>query len=275
MTRYDFRNRRCLVTGASSGLGHAIALALVARGARVLATGRSPERLEGWREAALHLGAPNDCALTLAADLTDGHARRRLVEAAGEHFGSALDLLVQSAGVGAYGRFLSHSPETMRRLFEINVFAVAELARESHALLCAGNDATMAVIGSIVARRGLPGRPEYSSSKFAVAGLVESLRAEWSYNRIHISLINPGFTRTEFENNLLIDTAYIKSASRRTQSPEHVARAVLSAVAKRKNEVVAANLRERTLLAVNRVAPWIVDRGLARWTRNLYRRHGV
>jgi short-subunit dehydrogenase len=275
MSRYTFREKRCLVTGASSGLGRAVASALVAEGARVLATGRDEARLDRLRAEALGAGASAERLLVHRADLTDANERRALLDTARERFGSALDIVVQSAGVGAYGRLTSHAPEVMRQVFEINVFAAAELAREVHTLLGAGREAVMAVIGSVVARRGLPGRPEYSASKFAIAGLVEALRAEWSYDGIHVALINPGFTRTDFEENLIVDTAYLKSAQRRRQSPEQVARGVLRAIRGRKHEVVSASFKERLLLLVNRISPWVVDTGLARWTRALYRRHGV
>jgi short-subunit dehydrogenase len=267
-----FAGRRCLVTGASSGLGRAIALALAKDGARVLGTGRSEGRLAAWRDEAVAAGAAPGDLDTCAADLTVPDEREALVQQAVHRFGGALDLLVQCAGVGAYGRFLSHEPEVLERLFAINVFAVAALARACHPLLAKGDRPAMACLGSIVGRRALPGRTEYSASKFALAGFLEALRPEWSFDGIAVVLLNPGFTRTAFEDNVLVDTTFYKSKPRRQMSPERCAELCLRAIARRRNEV-NLTLEGRVLLGVNRVAPRFVDWGFGRWTRKLYGRH--
>ena len=124
-------------------------------------------------------------------------------------------------------------------------------------------------IGSIVARRGLPGRSEYSASKFAVAGFTEAIRAEWARDGIDVLLLNPGFTATEFERNLVVDTAVYKTDHRRTMTADRVARATLRALARGRNEVTLS-APGRLLLLVNRLAPRFVDWGLGRWTRRLY-----
>ncbi len=272
MARRPFENARCLVTGASSGLGRALAEQLARAGAHVVVTGRSMERLKGLVEALEGQGVAAGRVHPVVAELTDDDQRQRLLNAVAERFDGALDLAINSAGVGAYGRFLSHDPSVLRQIFEINVFALIELTRGLHPLLKRGRRPALINMGSIVARRGLPGRSEYSASKFAVAGFTEAIRAEWSRDGIHILLVNPGFTATDFERNLIVDTAVYKVAQRRTTSPEVVARATLRALERRKNEVTLS-LGGRTLLLVNRLLPRFVDWGLARWTRKLYADH--
>lgn len=269
MPRRSLADARCLVTGASSGLGRALAETLARAGARVVATGRSGDRLGELARRLESEGLPAGQVLPVAADLTRDDERARLIEAVTKHFDGALDLAVQGAGVGAYGRFLSHDPSVLRRIFEINFFAVAETARSLYPLLRRSDDPAMVVLGSIVARRGLPGRSEYSASKHAVAGFIEAIRAEWRRDRIHVLLVNPGFTRTEFESNLLVDTAVYPVSNRRTMSPDDVARRTLRALARRKNEVTFST-GGRALLLVNRLLPRFVDWGLGRWTRKLY-----
>ena len=124
MPRRDFRDARCLVTGASSGLGRAIATKLAERGASVVLTGRSAQRLEQAGAELNSLDGRSGQALTVAADLTDPADRRRLFEVVSDRFGGALDLVVNSAGVGAYGRFESHDESVLRRVMEINLFAL-------------------------------------------------------------------------------------------------------------------------------------------------------
>jgi short-subunit dehydrogenase len=197
-----------------------------------------------------------------------------LFDAVSGHYSGALDLLVNSAGVGAYGRFESHDESVLRRVMEINFFALAEVCRAALPLLRRGRDPAVINIGSIVARRGLPGRPEYSASKFAVAGLTESLRAEWRIDGIHVLLVNPAFTATAFEDNLVIDTALYKVQHKRTMSAEAVAEAALKALLRGQNEVTLT-FYGRLLLLTNRLFPRFVDWGLGRWTRRLYGREGA
>jgi short-subunit dehydrogenase len=269
----SFANVRCLVTGASSGLGREFAQTLASRGAQVIATGRSAERLAIVESSAQGQdGAPR--IETVIADLTSERDRAGLFARVGERFGGALDLVVQSAGVGGYGRFMSHDPGLLRALVEVNLFALAEVARGIYPMLLRGTRPAMVVMGSVVARRGLPGRSEYSASKHAVAGLVEGRRAEWTLDGIHILLVNPGFTRTEFEDHLLVDTTYKSMKHKRRMSAEQVTEATLRALARRKNEITLS-LDGRLLLAFNRLMPRFVDWGLGRWTRKLYASHRV
>ena len=265
MPRRRLEGRRCLVTGATSGLGRSLARELRARGARVFATGRDPRRLDALA------AEPGAEIVTFAADLTDDASREDLLAEVSRAFDGGLDLAVHAAGVGAYGRFLSHEPSVLRRIVEVNFFAAAELFRDLHPLLAAGSDPALVVLGSIVARRGLPGRSEYSASKHALAGFVDAIRAEWTTDGIGVLLVNPGFTKTEFESNLLVDTAVYPVSHRRTMTAEEVASRTLAACERRKHEVTFS-LGGRTLLTINRLLPRFLDRRLGAWTRKLYSR---
>lgn len=271
-TRNRFEGLRCLVTGATSGLGRAIALELAGRGARLFVTGRSKERLELALEAIARVQSQR--VGSCRADLTDARALTGLVAEVSAYYDGELDLVVHSAGLGAYGRFVSHDASILPRLLAINCVAVTELSRGVYPMLLRGRSPALVVIGSVVARRGLPGRSEYSASKFAIAGFVEALRAEWSSVGIGVLLVNPGFTRTDFEKNAIVDTAYLKAEQRRLMSAEEVARRTLRALERGKHEVTFT-AQGRALLLANRLSPRLVDWGLARWTRKLYERFGV
>lgn len=266
--RREFRGARCLVTGASSGLGEAIALKLAEVGAQLIITGRNTERLARVVERAIHKGAASDAVLSVPADLTqEGDLEQLFLQVAARF--DALDLVVNAAGVGAYGRFESHDGQVLKTLIEINLFGLASICRRSLPYLRRGEQPTLVNIGSVVARRGLPGRSEYSASKFAVAGLTESLRAEWTIDKIHVLLVNPGFTTTAFEQNLVANTAIYQTPHLRSMTAEQVADHVLRAVIRRKKEVTLTWLG-RLLLAFNRLSPRFVDWGLGRWAQRLY-----
>jgi short-subunit dehydrogenase len=265
----SYQGIRCLVTGASSGIGRAIALELGRRGADLLLCGRSVERLtEVTQLVSSNTQARAD---SVAADLTLPSDRERLLGRVRDRFAGALDLAVHAAGVGGYGRFETHDPSILPRIFEINLFAVAALCREELPLLRRGTNPAVINIGSIVARRSLPGRAEYSASKHALAGFTDAIRAEWTRDRIRVLLVNPGFTATEFERNVLVDTAIHKTQPRRIMSPENVARATLRALDRGRHEIQLTG-PGRWLLLVNRLSPRFVNWGLGRWTVNLYKR---
>ncbi|WP_240907064.1 SDR family NAD(P)-dependent oxidoreductase [Paludisphaera rhizosphaerae] len=251
------------MTGASSGLGKAIAEDLVRRGAQVLLTGRSLARLEEVRNDLVHGGADPNRVSIIAADLTVEADRRRLFDEAANRFG-ALDLVVNNAGVGATGQFDTHEPWVLRRVFEINFFAMAEVCRAALPMLAEGVDPVMLVTGSVNARRALPGRSEYCASKFAVTGFLESIRIEWRRFGIHVAQLNPGFSATPFDDHAVVKTARVSVAEWRTMPPEAVAAAALRAVEKKKSEITLTG-KGRLLVLVNRIAPRFVDWGLSRW----------
>jgi short-subunit dehydrogenase len=261
--RRSWKDTRALVTGASSGLGRAIAEQLVHQGATVVLTGRSAVKLDAVSHELLQSGASPDRVVTIAADLTVEKDRQRLFDDVTTRFGS-LDLVVNNAGVGATGQFDTHDPWVLRRVFEINFFAMAEVCRAALPLLSEGTDPAMVLMGSINARRGLPGRVEYSASKFAVSGFAESIRIEWRRFGIHVLQVNPGFSATAFDDNAVVKTARVSVAEWRTMPPEQVAAATLRAVERRKREITLTT-RGRLLVLANRIAPRFVDWGLARW----------
>ena len=267
--RRSFEAARCLVTGASSGLGQAIARHLVRAGARVLLTGRSLDRLQSTARSLIEEGANPDAVIVVDADLTEEEGRNKLIHAAADRFG-ALDLAVNAAGVGATGHFDTHDATVLRRVFDINVFALIEMTRALLPLLRRGDRPSLVNIGSIVARRGLPGRSEYSASKFAVAGFTESIRAEWSKFGIHVLLLNPGFTATEFERNLVADTSRYPTQQKRVMTADRVAAETLEAIRRGLHERTLTR-EGRMLLLVNRMAPRLVDVGFARFTRRVFR----
>ncbi|APW61355.1 SDR family NAD(P)-dependent oxidoreductase [Paludisphaera borealis] len=261
--RRSWNDTRALVTGASSGLGRAIAEHLVHLGATVVLTGRSAAKLDAVAHELLQSGASPERIITVAADLTVDKDRQRLFDEIANRLG-ALDLVVNNAGVGATGQFDTHDPWVLRRVFEINFFAMAEVCRAAQPLLSEGTAPVMVVMGSVNARRGLPGRAEYSASKFAVSGFVESIRIEWRRFGIHVLQVNPGFSDTPFDDNAVAKTARVSVSEWRTMPADAVARATLRAVARRKREITLTT-RGRLLVFMNRLAPRFVDWGLSRW----------
>jgi short-subunit dehydrogenase len=263
MSKRSWSETRSLVTGASSGLGQAIAESLARAGSTVLLTGRSTKRLDAVAEGLKGEGVNPAQLISVTADLTMEADRQRLFTAARERLGG-LDLVINNAGVGATGQFDTHDPSVLRRVFEINVFAMAEVCRESLPLLAAGRDPVMVTMGSVNARRALPGRSEYSASKFAVTGFTEAIRIEWRRFGIHVLQVDPGFTRTRFDENAVVNTARVSVQHRRTMSPQAVARATMRAIERHQRQLILTWQGKLFVLA-STIAPRLVDWGLARW----------
>ena len=180
------------VTGASKGLGLVLAKKLLARGERVAATSRSLLDLERA------LGARSERLLPLAMDLGDAASIARAVESTRAHFG-ALDVVVNNAGYGQMGTVEEISDEEARRNYDVNVFGVLNVLRATLPHLRAqrsGHVFNVSSIGGFVGT--FSGWGVYCSTKFALAGLTEGLRADVEPLGIRVTLVYPGYFRTSF-----------------------------------------------------------------------------
>ena len=257
---------RILITGASQGIGRALALAAAGRGAKVLAAARSAPLLEELsREPRPEGGALE----TVQADVTSADDRRRMVEAAVQHFGG-LDVLVNNAGIGATGHFAEASPERLRDIMEVNFFGLTETTRVCLPLLRKGVTPAIMNISSIVAKRGLPGRSEYSASKFAVQGFSEALRAELDKDGIDVLVVCPGLTQTNFSQNMLERKSRVQLDHLRGMTSETVAEEVLKSLERGRHDV-NLTFQGRLLVFVSRFFPRLADRIAARKVREIFR----
>jgi short-subunit dehydrogenase len=259
MARRSIAGCRGILTGASSGIGRALATQLVGQGAKLLVLGRRAERLQELASAVA--GAPGQL-LSVCGDVTSAEVREAAVRQACDAFGG-LDLLINNAGIGAMGRFIEATPERLRQVMEVNFFAAAELIRLAAPRLQSGHRPMVVNISSILGHRGIPLCAEYCASKFALQGLSESLRAELSTIGIDVLVVSPGTTQTEFFGRA-IDAAQTPWSNRRGASPEWVARRIVAAIRAGRHEIVIG-LSESLLLWMNRLFPRIVDSVMARY----------
>jgi short-subunit dehydrogenase len=265
MTR-DLHGLRILLTGASRGIGRCLAERLARQGARLLLAARSADQL---RELAAQLAAPPADVTALPADVTREEDRQRLIREVRERFGG-LDVLINNAGVASWGHFASSSEDILRQVMEVNFFAPAELIRSAIPLLAQGRQPAIVNVASVCGRRGLPGFPEHSASKFALAGLTEALRGEMARFDVDVLLVVPGLVRSDdLARHLLRAAGKAKLDFAGAMPPEVVADHVLRALRKNRAETVVG-WKSRWLLRVNRLFPRLVDRLFARHVRKLY-----
>jgi short-subunit dehydrogenase len=187
------KTRRILITGASSGIGRALALRYARDGRSLALYGRDAERLEETAAACRAAGAEVD---TTIADVRD---RRGMAARIAESDARApLDLVIANAGVstGLAAGQIAEDPEAVRGLLAINVHGVFNTVEPAIAAMTARRRGQIAVVGSMAGLRGLPYSPAYCASKAAVHLYADSLRGALAPHGVGVSLIVPGFVTT-------------------------------------------------------------------------------
>jgi short-subunit dehydrogenase len=263
--RRQLAGSRVLVTGASQGIGKALAELAARQGAKVIAAARSVELLE---ELAAQVKKDGHTLVVVKADVTKPEDRQKMVDAAVANFGG-LDVLINNAGIGATGHFADADPAVLRSIMETNFFGTTETTRVFLPLLKNGNRPAIVNISSIVGKRALPARGLYSASKFAVEGWSQAIRAELYKDGIDVLVINPGLTQTNFSKNMLEQKARIQMDHLRGMTSEQVATATLRAIEKGKNNL-NLTLRGKLLLLFARFAPAVIDFFARKKVRELF-----
>lgn len=266
MARRTIAGSRLLITGASQGIGRALALAAVARGGRVLAAARSEDMLHDLADEVR--GKGGDLA-TVRADVTCPEDRQRMVETAQRCLGG-LDILINNAGIGATGHFVECSPDRLRKIMEVNFFGLTETTRAFLPLLKQGRRPAIVNISSVAGKRGIPARSEYSASKFAVQGFSEAIRAELAKDGVDVLVICPGLTQTNFSQNMIEQKAKLQLDHLRGMSAEDVAYYTLRSIERGSSERVLT-LQGRLIALINRFYPRLADRIAARRVRELFK----
>jgi NAD(P)-dependent dehydrogenase (short-subunit alcohol dehydrogenase family) len=180
------------ITGASSGIGRALALELAERGARLALAARRVERL---RELENRLGK-SDNLLVMPCDVTRQEDVRKAIATTLERFGG-IDLALLSAGVSGRTKPLKFAAAPLEKIVSTNLFGVAYCLEELIPLMARSGKGTIAVLSSLAADRSLTDSAPYSASKAAVSMLFDGMRATLASRGVRLITIEPGFVRTE------------------------------------------------------------------------------
>ena len=213
-----------VVTGASSGIGRALAIAAARNGFAVLAVARRTERLD---EVVRAIHASGGQAAALAGDVTAPGMPARIVATAMQAFGR-LDVLVNNAGRGAYGPLLEQSDAAIEAQWQLNVGAPLRIARAALPQLEITRG-QLVFLGSGIARVPLPHYGAYALAKAAIRAAAGQLRRELKSRGIAVTYVDPGLVATEFHVAMGVERANDVPAA----APERVARAILRGIAHR------------------------------------------
>jgi short-subunit dehydrogenase len=246
-----------LLTGATGGLGRAIATALADRGANLVLSGRRAAALE---ELAGDL--PGNGHLTVPADLAQAGAAGKLVADAGD-----VDVLVANAGLPGTGLITDYSEEQIERLLRVNLEAPIRMARELAPRMQERGSGHMVFVASLSGKAASPRGSLYAATKFGLRGFALGLRADMAQAGVGVSIVSPGFVR---EAGMFAESRAKPPPGLGTTTPDRVGSAVVRAIEANKLEVAVAPIQQRVMAHFALSNPAIALRaqsgGLARRT---------
>lgn len=198
----DFSTCVAWITGASSGIGAALAAQLAQRGSSLVLSARNTGALEKVREECLHNGATHDTVRVLPLDVLDMDAMTDRTAEVVAHFGR-IDLLLNNAGVSQRSTCVDTDLDVYRQMLDINVLGPIALSKAVLPVMLKQGGGTIAVTSSVAGKVGAPLRTGYCAAKHAVMGFFDALRTEIGPLGLQVTTITPGFIRTNVARNAL------------------------------------------------------------------------
>ena len=262
----SFEGKVVVVTGASEGIGRALALELARARTRLVLSARNAQRLASLADECRALGGS---ALVVPADASRREDCEALADAALAHFG-AIDMLVLNAGSTMWSRLDAlEDVDLLERLMRTNYLGAAWLTRHALPALAASRGRIVA-ISSIAGLAGVPTRTGYAASKHAMFGFFDSLRIELADRGVSVTVIAPDFVRSEIHRRAIGPDGKPLGASpmieKKIMTAESCARIIVEAALKRRRLVITS-LRGRAMRWLKLLVPGLVDRLAARAIR--------
>jgi short-subunit dehydrogenase len=254
----NLKNKVIAITGASSGIGKALALAALSRGARVAACARNPEKLQN---AFMQNGQPADGLLLFPADVSKEEDCKRFMEAIISKWGT-LDVLINNAGISMRALFAELDLKILKELMDVNFWGTVYCTKYALPYL-EQSKGSIVGISSIAGYRGLPARTGYSSSKFAMQGFLEALRTELRPKGVHVMWAAPGFTASNIRNTALSADGNVQKESPLSEdklmSAEACAELILNGIVHKKRTLVMT-LQGKATVWMNKLFPGWMDK---------------
>ena len=253
----QFKNKVVIITGASSGIGKAMAYEFARLGAAISLAAR---RIDLLKQIEKELEASGSRVLVQATDVTSEADCRNLIEHTVETFGG-IDILINNAGISMRSLFLDVDLKVLKHLMDVNFWGAVYCTKYAlpHLLKAKG---VLVGVSSVAGFHGLPGRTGYSASKFALHGFLETVRIEHLKDGLHVLVIAPGFTASEIRKNALISDGSSQGMTPRDEqkmmTPQQVARILIRSIRKKKrNKIISFS--GQLIALMQRILPEQVD----------------
>ena len=231
------RGKTVIITGASSGIGKALAYEFAARGSKIVIGARNAVHL---KEIAENIRQQGGDVVYAETDVTSENDCKNLIDIAIKNFGQ-IDVLINNAGISMRALFNDADVGVIKRVMDVNFFGTVYCTKSALPYLLKSKGSIVA-ISSVAGIKGLPGRTGYSASKFAIHGFMESLRIENLKTGLHVLMAYPGFTASNIRNAALVADGKEQGASplneEKIMSSEEVAKHVYKAVKNRRTSLV-------------------------------------
>ncbi len=254
----DFHGKSVVVTGASSGIGEALARHFAELGANVVLGARSAEKLEA---VAAEIRAKGGHAVGCAVDVVCEEECKALIDTAVREFGG-VDVLICNAGLSMRALFDEVDLKVLHRLMDVNFWGTVNCCKYALPYLQRAHGSIVG-ISSVAGLHGLPGRTGYSASKYAMTGFLETLRIENLKKGLHVMVACPGFTASNVRFAALTADGSQQGETPRDEAkmmtPEEVARIVVRGIRRRKR-LCLMEIEGRATHFVKKFAPAFLDR---------------
>lgn len=251
-------NKVIVITGASSGIGKALAFEFGRQGAKVVITGRNSQNL---LEVSEELASKKIDNLSVVADVALEQDCQRVIAETITKYGK-IDILINNAGISMRALFADLDVEVIKQVMDINFYGTVYMTKFALPYLIHTKGSIVGV-SSIAGYRGLPGRTGYSASKFAMQGFLEALRTELLPQKVHVLVACPGFTKSNIRKVALNKEGNIQGESPRDEdkmmSSEKVASYIYKAVKNRKRDLVLTSQGKLTVF-LNKWLPKFMDK---------------
>ncbi len=253
---YSLRDKVVVITGASSGIGKALAEAALSRNAKVAVCARNIEKLKDAFK-----GSAEQNVIFFEADVSKESDCKGFAEYVLKHWGR-IDVLINNAGISMRALFQDTELSVIKELMDVNFWGMVYCTKYALPSILS-NSGVIVGVSSIAGYRGLPARTGYSASKHAMQGFLESLRTELLYSGTHVMWVSPGFTASNIRKVARSSDGSLQAETpldeKKLMSPEECARIIIDAVEKRKRTVIMTR-QGKLAVYLNKLFPGLADK---------------
>lgn len=251
------KNKVVIITGASSGIGRALAKEFAAKGAKLSLGARRTEMLEKLKSE-----LQDTEILITPTDVSKEADCKALIEKTIQHYGQ-IDVMINNAGISMRSLFEEVELDVIRQLMDVNFYGTVYCSKYALPYLLKTKGSLVGVI-SIAGFVGLPGRTGYSASKFAIRGFLDTVRIENMKKGLHVLVAAPGFTASEVRKVALTSDGTQQGETPRNEekmmSAEECAHHIIKAIEKRKRELILTFVEGKLTVFLGKFFPSLLDK---------------